>query len=500
MMSNTKTTPKPDFSETFCRAGAPPDIEQFTPAGGTPAQHFKSPKANSNTFLDRFLTILVWLCVPVALSSMIYNCWIAWPYLNNQNTMGASGASDFGQSFGFASAILAFFSILLILKTIRDQNEDSIKANNIQNQKLFAINKQAMITSELASLDVFIKANRVLNNSDESELALLNPNKDDQRKDYLKMNINKRNTYITNSLSEIAYKYNLYPKIFYNLLLPNNSDSQPDGKKNVLSKIDAVVKKISEYENIPECAVMSRNLLNDEKFFLTENDRLKLLKSSKCYYANWINAIFNFDTNLILDDIKNFYDVHRIFPFIENTTFDKWTNRTYSILNKFFIIKSLEYFDKDICSLTKKPGSPYYVSNPFFHKKQIAQLALLGDLSKIPKKEELKSIKWKNRNSNTILSEFQYEQLKDEIYSILVYTNLDNKVCEYQENNKIEFIKHYGIYFACNEKKLDSAKLIDYLKNLKRYKNYDISNPTLGPKHMSEIEKIIKDHYRSDVL
>jgi len=41
--TDTKTTPKPDFRAIFCRAGVPPAIEQFTPAGGTPALHFKSP-------------------------------------------------------------------------------------------------------------------------------------------------------------------------------------------------------------------------------------------------------------------------------------------------------------------------------------------------------------------------------------------------------------------------------------------------------------------------
>jgi hypothetical protein len=39
-----KTTPKPDFSEIFCRAGVTHAIQHFTPAGGTFALHLKSPK------------------------------------------------------------------------------------------------------------------------------------------------------------------------------------------------------------------------------------------------------------------------------------------------------------------------------------------------------------------------------------------------------------------------------------------------------------------------
>lgn len=41
--THTKTTPNADSRAIFCRAGVPPAIEQFTPAGGTPALHFKSP-------------------------------------------------------------------------------------------------------------------------------------------------------------------------------------------------------------------------------------------------------------------------------------------------------------------------------------------------------------------------------------------------------------------------------------------------------------------------
>ena len=47
---HSKTTPKPDFRAIFCRAGVPPAIEQFTPAGGTPALHIKSPNESGLWF------------------------------------------------------------------------------------------------------------------------------------------------------------------------------------------------------------------------------------------------------------------------------------------------------------------------------------------------------------------------------------------------------------------------------------------------------------------
>jgi hypothetical protein len=52
--TDTKTTPKPHSRAIFCRAGDPPAIEQFTPAGGTPALHFKSPlRASAGDASDR---------------------------------------------------------------------------------------------------------------------------------------------------------------------------------------------------------------------------------------------------------------------------------------------------------------------------------------------------------------------------------------------------------------------------------------------------------------
>ena len=41
-----KITPRPDSRAFFCREGVPLAIEQFTPTGGTPALHFKSPNGS----------------------------------------------------------------------------------------------------------------------------------------------------------------------------------------------------------------------------------------------------------------------------------------------------------------------------------------------------------------------------------------------------------------------------------------------------------------------
>jgi hypothetical protein len=51
---HTNHTKKPHSRAIFCRAGVPPAIEQFTPAGGTPALHFKSPhRASAGDASDR---------------------------------------------------------------------------------------------------------------------------------------------------------------------------------------------------------------------------------------------------------------------------------------------------------------------------------------------------------------------------------------------------------------------------------------------------------------
>jgi hypothetical protein len=87
-------------------------------------------KPNIKTLKPSFKSALI--IIIIAAGILVFNAWI---YLNPAPAQfvckiigGPNPAesyefmSNFGQSFGFASAILAFLSILLILKTIRDQN------------------------------------------------------------------------------------------------------------------------------------------------------------------------------------------------------------------------------------------------------------------------------------------------------------------------------------------------------------------------------------------
>jgi hypothetical protein len=365
---------------------------------------------------------------------------------------GGAWLSNFGQSFGFASAILAFLSILLILKNIRDQNVESSKIDTQQEKKLKTLKNQAIITAELASLDVFIKANRDLNSFDEKEVDLqtdlintkneeLVKVNDENKKEKIKKDIDellkqkndlleeirrkylKRSIYIKNTIEAISEKYNSLKSSI------NNTDDEESVERNNLSSWkdneNKIIHKISEFEGVPACAIISENLLN---LLQSKNpeDRQKLLKVHKCYFAKWINDIFRFNKEEaieykgekikytiddIINDIEHFYEVDRIFPSKGVDNIDKQIYRNISI---WCLEKTKDY----TLDLFRKDGKENYISTPFFHKRQISQLS---NLEVFPEAiSDLEKIQWKGvENEKYVLSSLQYKLYGCELYDII---------------------------------------------------------------------------------
>jgi hypothetical protein len=337
-------------------------------------------------------------------------CYLILSYIFKND--GGAWLSNFGQSFGFASAILAFLSILLILKNIRDQNKDSHNLNTKQDQKLVTLRKQAIVTAQLTALDVFIKANRALITSYEGELK---DNGQDSEDNYrLSAEIAKRKMFIQNTANEISEKANTVESDFVENEDPEKMQNNPAANHNMLSYANKVIQKIAGEESVPECAIISNNILRKlgDAMAGTENekDRLNFLKSHNIFFAKWISAIFNESDpidknyNLIIKDIDHYYKVDRILPHLQEAYDEKRFKN---------IIRAVENeFKKNYSMKTKK-----YISNPFLHRKQISQFANGNISNELDSIDSIKNQEWEGLKGSgkKILSEMQCENKIHEI-------------------------------------------------------------------------------------
>jgi len=165
-------------------------------------------------------------------------------------------------------------------------------------------------------------------------------------------------------------------------------------------------------------AIISENLLN---LLQSKNheDRQKLLKVHKCYFANWINDIFRVNKNEvskytvddIIEDIEHFYEIDRVMPSKGVDDVD------LEIFRKIcdWCLKKTQNYTVDII---RQDGKGNYISTPFFHKRQISQLA--NKKVKLNEKSDLEKIQWERVDyEKYVLSSLQYKLYGEELYGII---------------------------------------------------------------------------------
>lgn len=340
-----------------------------------------------NTHLNKIFTI-IGIIIGAAMVSLCFYNFIAYYH---GNAADQYWWANFGQSFGFSAALLSFLSILIILYTIREQSVQNREQDDRQKLKISILQEQLQNSSELDSLDIFIKSqfDFIEYYSRESDK---NNYDDDQRAEF-ERDIQNRHLFIKNCVHELSFKSN---KTFTgDSKLTKDLFWKPEDGQCSNSYI--IRKEIATHLGVPIPAIITR--IQEKEIPEGENERIEYLKKIESPFAKWINDAYSAGTNnsaidLIKKDIEHYYRVK--------------THNFYIKVEK----KSALYADLHNNVREKLAGNNPNVYDFVLQKSQIAILCL----KRPSNKNELADLVWPAANNDfKVFSDFQVDKYGDSI-------------------------------------------------------------------------------------